>query len=84
MHQRYKTAFPGKVLSIMAVVVAVLASATPAYALDSYRYLHVKLDTVWIFFVFLFFLVFAPMIIMAVLYWWHATKKSGNDKAAEE
>ncbi len=63
---------------------AMCAAATPAYALDSYRYLHVKLDTVWIFFIFLFFLVFAPMIVMAVLYWWHATKKSGDDDIPEE
>jgi len=69
---------------LLGIMTMMCTAATPAYALDSYRYLHVKLDTVWIFFVFLFFLVFAPMIVMAVLYWWHATKKSGDDDVPEE
>ncbi len=43
-----------------------------AMAIDSYRFLHVTIDTPWIIFVFLFFLVFAPMILMAILYWKYA------------
>ena len=54
-----------------------------ALALDSYRYLHVNIDTLWVIFVFLFFLVFAPMILMVVLYWWNAVKKS-KQKGKEE
>ncbi len=46
-----------------------------ALALDSYRYLHVTIDTPWMIFVFLFFLVFAPMILAVVLYWHTALKK---------
>jgi len=48
-------------------------------AVDSYRYLHVNIDTPWAIFVFLFFLVFAPMILAVILYWWHAMKKDKDD-----
>jgi len=40
-----------------------------AMAVDSYRFLHVTIDTPWFIFIFLFFLVFSPMILMVVLYW---------------
>ncbi len=62
-------------------VVGLALMPAPAWAIDSYRYLHVNLESVWAIFVFLFFLVFLPMILMAVLYWWNAVKKN---KAAEE
>ena len=50
-----------------------------AMAIDSYRFLHVTIDTPWIIFVFLFFLVFAPMILMAILYWKYAFNKEEDD-----
>ncbi len=56
---------------------------TQAYAIDSYRYLHISIDSIWVIFVFLFFLVFTPMILMAVLYWWNAVKKSREDTEQE-
>jgi len=56
-----------------------LLFAMPAYAVDSYRYLHVSIDTPWTIFVFLFFLVFAPMILAIILYWRHAMKKDDDD-----
>jgi len=55
----------------------------PAFAIDSYRYLHVSIDSIWVIFVFLFFLVFTPMILMAILYWWNAAKKSKEDTEQE-
>jgi len=55
--------------------------AMPAWAVDSYRYLHVNIDTPWMIFVFLFFLVFAPMLLAVILYWRYALKK---DEEAEE
>jgi len=54
----------------------------PAWAVDSYRYLHVSIDTPWSIFVFLFFLVFAPMILAVVLYWRHAFKDHDEDDDA--
>lgn len=57
------------------LLIASLIPATPAMALDSYRFLHVTIETPWIIFIFLFFLVFTPMILSAVLYWHYALKK---------
>lgn len=47
-----------------------------ALALDSYRYLHVTIDTPWFIFLFLVPLVLSPLIIMAILYWYFTIQKS--------
>jgi hypothetical protein len=39
-------------------------------AFDSYRYLHVTIDTIWYIFVFLLLILMVPFILMASLYWW--------------
>jgi len=52
-----------------------LCWAWPAFAIDSYRYLHVNIETPWAIFIFLFGLVFAPMILSVVIYWRYALKK---------
>jgi len=66
------------------LTVALLAPAS-AWALDSYRFLHVSIDTPWIIFIFLFFMVFSPMVLMAILYWRNALRREddeeGNDHA---
>lgn len=54
-----------------------------AWAVDSYRYLHVTIDTPWLIFVFLFFLVFAPMILSAILYVHNAMKKKDEPEEQE-
>ncbi len=59
-----------------------LLIATPAWALDSYRFLHVTIDTPWFIFIGLFFLVFAPMILMAILHWRHAMRKDDEEPDA--
>jgi len=65
------------------LLVLSLLWAAPAWALDSYRYLHVSIDTPWTIFVFLFFMVFAPMILAVVLYWRYALKKDHDDDEDE-
>jgi len=50
-----------------------------AWAVDSYRYLHVTIDTPWAIFVFIFILVFAPMILAVFLYWRYAFKKDKEE-----
>lgn len=57
-----------------------LTTIQPSYALDSYRYLHVTIETPWFIFVFLLATIFVPFILMAVLVWRYAERKS----AAEE
>ena len=48
---------------------------TEVLAIDSYRYLHVTIDTPWAIFLFLLPLVLSPFIIMAILYWRFAGRK---------
>jgi len=66
------------------VVVAILSFcwAIPAWAVDSYRYLHVSIDTPWAIFVALFFMVFTPMVLAVFLYWRYALKKDDEDDDA--
>ena len=52
-----------------------LLVAGPSEALDSYRYLHVTIDTPWSIFLFLLIGIFAPFILMAVLIWRHSGNK---------
>jgi len=42
---------------------------------DSYRFLHVTIDTPWSIFVFLLLTIFAPFVLMAVLVWRYAERK---------
>ena len=45
------------------------------FAIDSYRYLHVSIETPWMIFLFLLVAVFAPFILMVVLMWWRQMQK---------
>ena len=56
-----------------------------SYALDSYRFLHVTIDTPWTIFLFLLIAVFVPFILMGVLVWRYSERKAGDgDSAAEQ
>ncbi|HCS13811.1 MAG: hypothetical protein COS82_08930 [Zetaproteobacteria bacterium CG06_land_8_20_14_3_00_59_53] len=57
--------------------------SSDAQAVDSYRYLHVTIDTPWMIFVFLFFLVFAPMILSAILHLRNAMRRDREEDKAE-
>jgi len=56
-----------------------LLSGNAFAATDSYRWLHVTIDTPWAIFVFLLPMVLAPAVLMAILYW----KFSGKKKTIE-
>jgi len=47
----------------------------PCFSMDSYRFLHVTIDTPWSIFVFLLLTIFAPFVLMAVLVWRYAERK---------
>ncbi len=66
------------------LLAALLFAASPAWAVDSYRFLHVTIDTPWFLFVFLFFLVFAPMILSAVIHWRTAVKDDEAEQTDED
>ncbi len=51
-----------------------------AQAVDSYRYLHVTLDTVFYGFLFLLPLVLAPLALTIWLYWRHARRAQDTDQ----
>ncbi len=46
-----------------------LSVIQPAHALDSYRYLHVTIETPWSIFLFLLIGIFAPFVLMGILAW---------------
>jgi len=51
-----------------------------AWAVDSYRWFHVTIETPWAIFIFLLPLVVAPLVLMVVLYWRFALRpaEKGN------
>ncbi len=51
-----------------------------SYALDSYRFLHVTIETPWTIFLFLLFTVFTPFILMAALVWRYSERKIEAEK----
>jgi len=54
----------------------VFFSGSAFAATDSYRWLHVTIDTPWAIFIFLLPMVMAPPILMAILYWRFSGKKT--------
>ena len=67
---------------LLSGVMLMMAFADAALALDSYRYLHVTIDTPWFIFLFLLPIVLSPLILMAILYWYFTlqkSKKKGKD-----
>ena len=53
-----------------------LLRANTGYAIDSYRYLHVSIETPWMIFLFLLAAVFVPFVLMIVLMWRIQMRKS--------
>jgi len=58
------------------LISALFSSQAFAGATDSYRWLHVTIDTPWAIFIFLLPMVLAPAILMAILYWRFSGKKT--------
>jgi hypothetical protein len=56
-------------------IALMLLHADAGFAIDSYRYLHVNIQTPWMIFLFLLVAVFVPFILMVVLMWWRAMRK---------
>lgn len=60
---------------------SILLLLTPQVLADSYRYLHVTIETPWMIFLFLFVAVMMPFILMAILYWRNAFRRNAEDDA---
>ncbi|MES1981566.1 MAG: hypothetical protein V4443_03725 [Pseudomonadota bacterium] len=54
-----------------------------SYAVDSYRYVHVSIDTIWWIFLGLLTVVLSPFILMGALVWHSARRKAAQDLQAE-
>jgi len=67
---------------VPALLAAVLAPAAHA-AVNSYRFLHVTIDTPWHIFLFLLMGVFAPFVLMVVLMWRYSFRKRGRPDSPE-
>lgn len=68
-------------LKIVSLVVLWLVA--PVARADSYRYMHVSIETPWMIFLFLLVAVLMPFILMAILYWRTAMRRSREAAAAE-
>ncbi|MFQ5486877.1 MAG: hypothetical protein ACE5ET_00340 [Gammaproteobacteria bacterium] len=60
-----------------------LLFSSSVLAVDSYRYLHVTIETPWLIFLFLLPIVLSPFIIMAILYWRFASRKERTEHPSE-
>jgi hypothetical protein len=63
-----------RVITLPALALMLL-HADLGFAIDSYRYLHVSIETPWMIFLFLLVAVFAPFILLLVLMWWRQMQK---------
>ena len=65
---------------ILSLVVGSLGTLSQAQAsVDSYRFAHVTIATPWYIFIFLLVGIFAPFVLMAVLAWRNAMRKSAQE-----
>ena len=67
------------VAGLLAFPIFLCGATTAQASVDSYRFAHVTIATPWYIFVFLLMGIFAPFILMAVLAWLNAARKSEQD-----
>lgn len=65
-------------------MIVFMETSTAQAAVDSYRYAHVTISTPWYIFIFLLAGVFAPFILMAILAWRVAMRKSEAEASDAE
>lgn len=59
-------------------------AASAQAAVDSYRFVHVTIATPWYIFIFLLMGVFTPFVLMVVIAWRNAARKSRQDTEETE
>lgn len=60
-------------------LVSLVWAASAQAEVDSYRFAHVTIATPWYIFIFLLMGVFAPFVLMVVIAWRNAARKSKQD-----
>ncbi len=69
-------------LARRAAALAVLFYAGAAQAsVDSYRYLHVTIETPWVIFLVLAPMVLAPLVLMGIMVWRYAERRKEDEEA---
>jgi hypothetical protein len=72
---------PARAICALALALA----AAPAWcAVNSYRFLHVTIDTPWHIFLFLLMGIFAPFILMVVLMWRNSIRRNSRAEGNPE
>jgi len=71
-------------LKYLIAIFFALSSSGVYAATDSYRWLHVTIDTPWAIFIFLLPMVLLPAILMAILYWKFSGKKTETAESNPE
>jgi len=66
---------------IILMLFGLVAASSAQAEVDSYRFIHVTIDTPWYIFIFLLMGVFVPFVLMAVLAWKNTTRKSEREAA---
>lgn len=69
---------------INAMVAMMMVIFAPQALADSYRYMHVTIETPWLIFLGLLVAVMMPFILMAILYWRTAFRRNAEDDARAE
>jgi len=72
-----------KLLQLTILFTGMIAFVDSHAAADSYRFLHVTIETPWAIFIFLLGFILTPFVLMAALYWYFAYKKNREEVAAE-
>lgn len=68
-------------LSVLAFFL--LGFPVSALAVDSYRFLHVTIETPWLIFLGLLVVILFPFILTAILHWYFAVKKKDADSESD-
>ena len=76
-------AYKIKSLKYLSILFTSFLYVDKAMAVDSYRFLHVTIDTPWYIFLFLLPIVMSPFILMAILYWRFSNENKEENKDSE-
>jgi len=71
-------------MKIVLILLGLVAASSAQAEVDSYRFIHVTIDTPWYIFILLLMGVFVPFVLMAVLAWKNAMRKSKREAADGE
>ena len=63
---------------IQLILMMVLLQSRVSFALDSYRYMHVSLNTIWYIFIGLMIVILFPFVLMAYLAWYYSSRKASE------